>query len=55
MTAGEDKEEAFVGQVEGQLDDGDEVLADLEGRDGGQRRPALHAALPHSPSLLLAG
>ena len=55
MTAGEDKEEAFVGQVGGQLDDGDEVLADLEGQDGGQRCPALHAALPHCLFELRAG
>ena len=38
MTAGEEKE-AFVGQTEGQLDEGNEVLADLEGQEGGQRRP----------------
>ena len=54
MTAGEEKE-AFVGQAEGQLDDGANVLADLEGQDGGQRCSALHAALPHAPPPSLAG
>lgn len=43
MTASGADEEAFVGQAEGQLEEGAQVLADLEGQQEEGQRLALHA------------
>lgn len=57
---GSDSEEAFVGLAEGQVEEGAQVLADLEGTAEGEtvrsiplkRALALPLLLPHTSSLL---